>query len=72
MAKKDNLVKVEFYLTKENAEIVKNIDTRMITPSFYINSVIETTSSMKKFKDLRIENEKNSVSAQKSEDEQSS
>jgi hypothetical protein len=72
VAKKDNLVKVEFYLTKENAEIVKNIDTRMITPSFYINSVIETTSSMKKFKDLRIENEKNSVSAQKSEDEQSS
>lgn len=56
--KKDNLVKMEIYLTKDNAKIIGAVDTRLVTPSFYLNAVIESTAAMKKFKDMRTDSDK--------------
>ncbi len=50
---KDNLIKIDVYLTKENFQLLKQIDNRMVTQNFYINTAIEATAQMKKFKDMR-------------------
>lgn len=54
----ERYVVMEFHLTKENAKILNQIDTIMVSPHYYINCVIEATASMKKFKDMRYEDTK--------------
>ncbi len=52
---KNTFVKVEIFLTPENAKLLKQVNTIIYTPHLYINAAIEATANMKKFKDMRDE-----------------
>lgn len=54
----DGLYKLEIYLTKESFDIIKTVNTKLLTPSHYINQAILPTASQKTFKQMRKEEKK--------------
>lgn len=65
---KSKFVKVEVFLTQENAKILNNVDEIMGTKHSYVNAAIEATASMKKFKDMRNDEVKSSQKENAKED----
>ena len=54
----DGLYKLEIYLTKEAFDIIKTVNTKLLTPSHYINQAVLPTASQKIFKQMRKEEKK--------------
>lgn len=62
----DGLYKLDIYLTKEAFDIIKTVNTKLLTPSHYINQAILPTASQKIFKQMRKEEKKEKKSGEDS------